>query len=62
MLPELHNKSIGTAFAGIVHVTHILEKLKVNGRTQALATAAVRGLVSLELTPGMKLAQEPLVA
>lgn len=31
-----------------VHVTHILEKLKVAGRTEALAIAAVRGLVSLQ--------------
>jgi len=30
-----------------VHVTHILEKLKVNGRTEALAAATARGLVSL---------------
>jgi two-component system NarL family response regulator len=34
-----------------VHMTHILEKLKVNGRTEALAAAAARGLVSLTFHP-----------
>jgi len=46
------NKDIG-ALLGLsegtvkVHISHILEKLKVSGRTEALATAAARGLVSL---------------
>jgi two-component system NarL family response regulator len=31
-----------------VHVTHILEKLKVEGRTEALGAALSRGLISLE--------------
>jgi len=47
------NKEIGqilTVSEGTVkvHVTHILEKLKVSGRTEALATAAGRGLVLLK--------------
>jgi two-component system, NarL family, response regulator len=36
-----------------VHVTHILEKLQVDGRTAALATAAARGLVSLVARPAL---------
>jgi two-component system, NarL family, response regulator len=46
------NKEIGTALniseATVkVHVTHILEKLKVSGRTEAIGVAANRGLVHL---------------
>ncbi len=46
------NKEIGSAFniseATVkVHVTHILEKLKVAGRTEAINVAAKRGLVHL---------------
>jgi DNA-binding NarL/FixJ family response regulator len=29
-----------------VHITHILEKLKVDGRTEALNVAYTRGLIS----------------
>jgi two-component system, NarL family, response regulator len=49
------NKEIGTAL-GIseatvkVHVTHILEKLKVTGRTEAINIAAKRGLVQMDVT------------
>jgi two-component system NarL family response regulator len=48
------NKKIGLALQMSegtvkVHVTHILEKLKVAGRTEALASAAARGLVSLQM-------------
>jgi DNA-binding CsgD family transcriptional regulator len=32
-----------------VHATHIFGKLKVAGRTEALATAAARGLISLQI-------------
>src|SRR5205807_2290973 len=44
------NKEIGVAFniseATVkVHVTHILEKLKVTGRTEAVNAAVKRGLV-----------------
>jgi two-component system NarL family response regulator len=47
------NKEIGVAFdiseATVkVHVTHILEKLKVTGRTEAMNVAVRRGLVSLD--------------
>jgi two-component system NarL family response regulator len=47
------NKEIGLALGMTegtvkVHVTHILGKLKVGGRTEALAVAAARGLVSWE--------------
>jgi len=47
------NKEIGVAFniseATVkVHVTHILEKLKVNGRTEAINVAVKRGLVHLD--------------
>jgi DNA-binding NarL/FixJ family response regulator len=31
-----------------VHVSHLLEKLKVGGRTEALAAAAGRGLISMQ--------------
>jgi DNA-binding NarL/FixJ family response regulator len=46
------NKEIGAAFniseATVkVHVTHILEKLKVTGRTEAINTAVKRGLVHI---------------
>jgi len=34
-----------------VHMTHILEKLRVDGRTAALAAAAARGLISLVTRP-----------
>lgn len=34
-----------------VHMTHILEKLKVTGRTEAINAALRRGLVRLELAP-----------
>lgn len=47
------NKEIGTALniseATVkVHVTHILEKLKVAGRTEAIGVAVNRGLVDLK--------------
>ena len=47
------NKEIGAAFniseATVkVHVTHILEKLKVTGRTEAVNVAAKRGLVRID--------------
>jgi DNA-binding NarL/FixJ family response regulator len=32
-----------------VHVTHILEKLKASGRTDAIRIAVQRGLVHLDL-------------
>ena len=50
------NKEIGTLF-GIseatvkVHMTHILEKLHVSSRTEAINVAAGRGLVRLEERP-----------
>src|SRR5579862_2123596 len=49
------NKEIGVAFniseATVkVHVTHILEKLKVTGRTEAINVAVRRGLVSMDST------------
>lgn len=48
------NKEIGTAFnisesTVKVHMTHILEKLKVTGRTEAINVAVKRGLVHLDL-------------
>jgi two-component system NarL family response regulator len=47
------NKEIGNAFniseATVkVHMTHILEKLKVTGRTEAINVAVRRGLVRLD--------------
>ena len=33
-----------------VHVTHILEKLKVTGRTEAINVALKRGLVHMDQT------------
>ena len=47
------NKEIGVAFniseATVkVHVTHILEKLKVTGRTEAINVAVRRGLVNID--------------
>jgi DNA-binding NarL/FixJ family response regulator len=47
------NKEIGVAFdiseATVkVHMTHILEKLKVTGRTEAINVAAKKGLVRLD--------------
>jgi two-component system, NarL family, response regulator len=47
------NKEIGVAFniseATVkVHVTHILEKLKVTGRTEAINVAVRRGLVTMD--------------
>lgn len=47
------NKEIGVAFniseATVkVHVTHILEKLKASGRTEAINVAAKRGLIHLD--------------
>jgi two-component system, NarL family, response regulator len=50
------NKEIGVAF-GIseatvkVHMTHLLEKLKVAGRTEAINVAVKRGLVRLDVSP-----------
>jgi two-component system NarL family response regulator len=49
------NKEIGVAFniseATVkVHVTHILEKLKVTGRTEAINVAVRRGLVNMDST------------
>ncbi len=49
------NKEIGVAFniseATVkVHITHILEKLKVNGRTEAIHVAVRRGLVNMDST------------
>jgi len=49
------NKEIGAAFniseATVkVHVTHILEKLKVTGRTEAINVAVRRGLVNMDST------------
>jgi two-component system, NarL family, response regulator len=51
------NKEIGAAFdiseATVkVHVTHILEKLKVTGRTEAINVAVKRGLVRMDQTAG----------
>jgi two-component system NarL family response regulator len=48
------NKEIGATFniseATVkVHVTHLLEKLKVTGRTEAINVAVKRGLVHLDL-------------
>ncbi len=37
-----------------VHMTHILEKLQVDGRTGAMAAAAARGLVTLVARPTLK--------
>lgn len=31
-----------------VHVTHLLEKLKAGGRTEAIGIAAKRGLVAMD--------------
>ena len=50
------NKEIGAAFdiseATVkVHMTHILEKLKVRSRTEAIHVAAKRGLVRLDEAP-----------
>jgi DNA-binding NarL/FixJ family response regulator len=50
------NKEIGNAFniseATVkVHMTHILEKLKVTGRTEAINVAVRRGLVRLDDSP-----------
>jgi two-component system, NarL family, response regulator len=47
------NKEIGVVFniseATVkVHVTHILEKLKVSGRTEAINVALRRGLVNMD--------------
>ena len=47
------NKEIGSALniseATVkVHVTHILEKLKASGRTEAIRLAAQRGLVQMD--------------
>src|SRR5262249_61068625 len=46
------NREIGEALKGSEgtvkgHMTHILEKVRVDGRTGALAEAAARGLISL---------------
>ena len=51
------NKEIGTLLdiseATVkVHVTHILEKLKVTGRTEAINVAMRRGLVHIGSTRG----------
>jgi two-component system NarL family response regulator len=50
------NKEIGSQFnisegTVKVHMTHILEKLKVAGRTEAINVAVRRGLVRLEASP-----------
>jgi two-component system NarL family response regulator len=47
------NKEIGVALnisegTVKVHVTHMLEKLKVTGRTEAIAAAVKRGLVTID--------------
>jgi DNA-binding NarL/FixJ family response regulator len=47
------NKEIGTKLnisegTVKVHVTHMLEKLKVTGRTEAINKAVKQGLVSLD--------------
>ena len=49
------NKEIGSALdisesTVKVHVTHILEKLKVTGRTEAINVALKRGLVHMDQT------------
>jgi two-component system, NarL family, response regulator len=49
------NKEIGVAFniseATVkVHVTHILDKLRVTGRTEAINVAVRRGLVNMDST------------
>jgi DNA-binding NarL/FixJ family response regulator len=49
------NKEIGCLFdiseATVkVHVTHILDKLKVTGRTEAINVAVRRGLVEMDPT------------
>jgi two-component system NarL family response regulator len=51
------NKEIGAAFnisegTVKVHMTHILEKLKVTGRTEAINVAVKRGLIRLDGTGG----------
>jgi DNA-binding NarL/FixJ family response regulator len=51
------NKEIGVAYnisegTVKVHMTHILEKLKVTGRTEAINVAAQRGLVRIEDNAG----------
>ncbi len=51
------NKEIGVEFniaesTVKVHVTHILEKLRVGGRTEAINVAVQRGLVRIEPKPG----------
>ena len=33
-----------------VHMTHIMEKLKVTGRTEAMNVAVKRGLIRLDAT------------
>jgi two-component system NarL family response regulator len=50
------NKEIGALFAISeatvkVHITHILEKLRVSNRTEAINVATLRGLVHLEEQP-----------
>jgi DNA-binding NarL/FixJ family response regulator len=50
------NKEIGNALniteATVkVHITHILEKLKVTGRTEAINVAMKRGLVHMDPQP-----------
>ena len=53
LIRGMSNKEIGSALdiseATVkVHVTHILEKLKVTGRTEAINVALRRGLVHMD--------------
>jgi two-component system, NarL family, response regulator len=51
------NKEIGTLLniaesTVKVHVTHVLEKLKASGRTEAISVAVKRGLIRIDSTQG----------